>query len=111
MSQGPEGDRIPLCADAIGDLRVGKSGVLLDVVVHAYNGGATPEMIVQSYPSLQLSDVYAVIGYYLSHRGDVAEYLRQREKRAHEIRVPLDATAPGTSGARPRRPRGDNPKR
>ena len=41
----------------------------------------TPEMIVQQYDTLALSDVYAVISYYLRHREEIQSYLDDREQR------------------------------
>ena len=54
---------IPLTADAHGVLRVGNTRVTLDTVLAAFADGATAEEIVQQYSSLQLADVYSVIGY------------------------------------------------
>lgn len=54
----------------------------LDVLVAAFENGATPEEIVQQFPSLALGDVYASIAYYLRHRETVAKYLAQREVEA-----------------------------
>jgi uncharacterized protein (DUF433 family) len=59
-------DIIPLSKDAHGVFCVGSSRVTLDLVVRAFNRGATAEEIAQDFPSLQLSDIYQVIGYYLS---------------------------------------------
>jgi hypothetical protein len=59
--------------------------VLLELVVDAFEDGATPETIVQRYETLDLSDVYAVISYYLRHRQEVAAYLRRREDKAAEV--------------------------
>ena len=70
----------PLREDAWGALRVGESRVLLELVIQAFDDGATPEAIVQSYSTLKLPDVYAVIAYYLRHRQQVEEYLAKREK-------------------------------
>lgn len=39
----------PLREDATGALRVGNSRVLLELVVRAFQDGATPETIVQRY--------------------------------------------------------------
>jgi len=63
-------DEIPLARDAQGAFRVGGTRITLDLVVRAFNRGATAEEIVQKYCSLQLSDVYQVIGYYLKHADD-----------------------------------------
>jgi uncharacterized protein (DUF433 family) len=80
----------PLHEDAAGSLRVGESRVLLELVIRAFQDGASPETIVQRYSSLALRDVYAVIGYYLRHRGDVDEYLASREHRAEKVRERLE---------------------
>lgn len=77
---------IPLEADTDGAVRVGGTRVTLDTIVAAFNEGATAEEIVYQYPSLNLADVYAVIGYYLRQRSDVEEYLRQRQQRADDVR-------------------------
>ena len=48
--------------DSRGVYRVGGTRVTLDLVVRAFNRGATAEDIVQRFPSLELSDVYLVLG-------------------------------------------------
>jgi uncharacterized protein (DUF433 family) len=73
-------DEIPLARDAQGAYRVGGTRVTLDLVVRAFNRGATAEEIVQKYDSLKLSDVYQVIGYYLKHADELAEYLETRAR-------------------------------
>ena len=73
-------DAIPLAKDANGVYRVGGSRVTLDLVVRAFNRGATPEEIVQDFPALQLSNVYQVIGYYLRHGSELAEYFDRRAR-------------------------------
>ena len=76
---------IPLREDATGALRVGDSRVLFELVVRAFQDGATPETIVQRYPALALPDVYAVIAYYLRDRSEVESYLARREQKAEEV--------------------------
>ena len=51
----------------------------------AFLEGCTPEEIKEQYPSLQLSDIYLVIGYYLRHRDEVHAYLAERQRQAHVI--------------------------
>lgn len=77
---------IPLKVDADGVIRVGETRVTLDTVVAAFSEGATVEEIVQQYPSLDLADVYAVIGYYLRQRSEVEAYLRRRQQQAESVR-------------------------
>lgn len=80
----------PLRVDDAGAIRVGKTRVLLDLVVAAFREGATPEEIVQMYDSLALADVYGVIAYYLTHQQDVDAYIAQRTREAQELRVKVD---------------------
>jgi uncharacterized protein (DUF433 family) len=84
-------DAPPLREDATGALRVGDSRVLLELVIRAFQDGATPETIAQRYSTLGLPDVYAVIAYYLRHRDDVQEYLEQRERKAEEVRQRIES--------------------
>ena len=81
----------PLREDAAGALRVGGSRVLLELVIRAFQDGATPETIVQRYSTLALADVYAVIAYYLSHRSEVEAYLARREQKAEEVRRRIES--------------------
>jgi len=37
--------------------------VLVELVIQAFQDGATPEAIVQRYPTTTLADIYAVIAY------------------------------------------------
>lgn len=80
----------PLREDAAGALRVGASRVLLELVIRAFQDGATPETIVQRYSTLDLPDVYSVIAYYLRHRGEIDTYLAQREQQAEAGRQRLE---------------------
>jgi len=80
----------PLREDTAGAVRVGDSRVLLELVIWAFRKGATPETIVQRYPTLALPEVYAVIAYYLRHRGEVETYLARREQQAEEVRERID---------------------
>jgi uncharacterized protein (DUF433 family) len=78
---------VPLRTDADGVVRVGRTRVTLDTVVAAFDEGATAEEIVHQYPSLDLADVYSVIGFYLRHRSEVDAYLRQRQQQADAARA------------------------
>ena len=81
----------PLAEDASGALRIGSSRVLLELVVRAFQDGATPETIVQRYSTLELADVYAVLAYYLRHPNEVEEYLAQREQKAEQVRQRIES--------------------
>jgi hypothetical protein len=63
----------------------------LELVIRAFQDGATPEGIIQRYPTATLADVYAVIAYYLRHREDIEAYLTGREERAGEVQQRVEA--------------------
>ena len=77
---------VPLASDVDGVVRVGTSRVTLDTVVAAFREGMTPEGIVEQYPSLQLAEVYSVIGYILRHPKQIETYLQQRRELAETVR-------------------------
>ena len=97
-----DAERPPLREEPDGALRVGKSRVLLELVICAFKRGVTPDAIVQSYPTLDLADVYAVIGYYLHHSEKVDDYLLQRERQADEIRDRIESSQPEVNDLRAR---------
>lgn len=94
-------DPVPLQMNNDGVLQVGGTRVTLDTVVGAFNDGATPEEIVQQYPSLNLADIYAVLGYYLRHRTELEMYLHRRQQQAQQVRQQNEARFP-SAGIRER---------
>ncbi len=82
---------LPLSRNVDGAIRIAGTRVTLDTVVEAFADGATPEEIVQQYPSLSLADVYSVIGYYLRRREKVESYLRDRRAAASKVRKENEA--------------------
>jgi uncharacterized protein (DUF433 family) len=92
----------PLRQEDDGAIRVGESRVLLEMVIHSFQGGSSPETIVQQFPTLQLPDVYAVIAYYLRHQEAVEAYLAERDRQGDEVRRKIEAIQGDTSGLRAR---------
>ena len=80
----------PLRHDPSGAIRVGHSRVLVELVIRAFQYGATPEAIAQRYSTATLADIYAVIAYYLRHQEDLEAYLEEREQRAQEVRQHIE---------------------
>src|SRR5262245_43708434 len=76
----------PLSVDDDGVLRVGGTRVRLETVINAFQAGWAAEEILLKYPSLQLTDIYAVITYYLWHRVEVDAYLNERRSLADKVR-------------------------
>ena len=92
----------PLRVDGSGAIRVGSSRVLLELVVRAFQDGATPEAIAQRYSLASLADIYAAVTYYLRHRDEVERYLVERERHAHEVRQRIEARQGDLSAVRAR---------
>lgn len=85
---------VPIRTDEHGDIRVGGTRVLLDLVIVRHQQGRTPEQIQDSFPSLKLADVYAVISYYLDHKDEVDTYIRKRDEGAEQLRRRMEAEHP-----------------
>jgi uncharacterized protein (DUF433 family) len=75
----------PFRADDNGAVRIGKSRVMLERIVHAFDTGASAEEIVESYPSLELADVYATIAFILQHRPEVDTYMADQKADADRV--------------------------
>jgi uncharacterized protein (DUF433 family) len=91
----------PLRLDASCVLRVGPTRIPLDRVIYTFSTGSTAEEILDDFPTLNLTDIYAVITYYLWHREVVDAYLKAREEHAEEIRRDHEARWP-TEGIKER---------
>jgi uncharacterized protein (DUF433 family) len=81
----------PLRRDTSGGLRIGKSRVLLELVIRAFEDGATPEAIAQRYPTATLANIYSVLAYYLRHQEEIKAYLANREQKADEVRKRIES--------------------
>ena len=87
-------EKPPLREDKTGAIRVGNSRVLLEIVIRAFQNGASPESIVSQYSTLSLSDTYGAIAYYLKNKDAVETYLNQREELAESIKQRIEAIQP-----------------
>jgi uncharacterized protein (DUF433 family) len=84
----------PLVEDEHGVIRVVGSRVQLESVVDAFDAGATPEEIVQDYPSLDLPAAYAIVAYVLQNRERVDVYVRKRHAAADALRHEIEQALP-----------------
>ncbi len=94
MTQPPQAEPIPLNRHEDGTIRIANTRVSLDVLVGAFQAGATAEEIGQAYPSLGLGDIYAVIAYYLRHAAEVEDYLQERRGLGEAVRQKNEARWP-----------------
>jgi uncharacterized protein (DUF433 family) len=77
---------VPVQWDEDRVLRVGGTRVRLETVIGAFQNGSVPEEILLKYPSLKLTDIYAVITYYLWHTEAVEAYLEERRQAEAAVR-------------------------
>jgi len=86
-----ENDPVPIRITEDGAVRIGMTRVSLATVVTYFNVGRTPEEIAASFTTLQLADIYSVIGYYLRHKNAVDAFLRWEDEEAERIRKKIEA--------------------
>ena len=91
MSAQPDTSIVPLYTDAHGAIRVQGTRVLLDMIIVAFQAGATPEEIAQQFPSVPLSDVYLIIGHYLKNPAPIDRYLSTRREEAATLQREIEA--------------------
>lgn len=85
---------VPLVRDAAGRLMVVGTRVPLETLIAAFKRGESPEAIHESYDTVQLADIYAVLAYYLHHRVAVESYLSEREQQDSATRARIEAEYP-----------------
>lgn len=93
-------DPVPLRIDSEGAIRVGSTRITLELVVQSYYEGLTAEEIAARFDTLDVGDVYSVLGYYLHHKDEVHEYLRDREQYTAEVWAKIEARQGSQAGLR-----------
>lgn len=93
---------IPLTRLENGVYRVTGTRIGMDIVIEAFKDGATPEEIIESFDSLRMADVYTIIAYYLNHKEEIEEQLRQEDHEAEELRRIIEAAQPTRAEVRAR---------
>jgi uncharacterized protein (DUF433 family) len=84
----------PIQANDDGVLRVGGTRVRLETIINAFKSGCAAEEILLKYPSLNLTNIYGIIKYYLWSREEVEGYLEEHHRvdeavcRENETRFP-----------------------
>jgi uncharacterized protein (DUF433 family) len=92
LEQKPLTLSVPLREDPPGVLRVGKSRVLLELVIHEHQQGESPAAIVEMYDTLEVADTFAFIAYYSAHQAEVDEYLRRCDEKAEGLRRTIEGS-------------------
>lgn len=102
MLKIPDVDPIPLRTDQDGVIRIGRTRVTLETIIHAFNRGQTPDQIIYRFPAVKLADLYAVIAYYLRNRREVDDYVSQADSEAEQMRREAEVRNPDVIGLRER---------
>jgi uncharacterized protein (DUF433 family) len=84
----------PYVEERFGSLYVAGTGVSLDSVAINFRQGASPERIVQSFPTLKLWQVYGVVAYYLENEETIQGYLAEAARESQRSIPPLSETNP-----------------
>jgi uncharacterized protein (DUF433 family) len=78
-----------------GGYYVAGTRISLDSVVCAFNRGETPEQILEGYPLLgNLAKVDGAIAFYLDHKAEIDQYLREAEREFEANSIPLSEENP-----------------
>ena len=70
-----------------GAYRIAGTRVSLDSVVYGWLEGLSPEAIVDSFPLLKLEEVLGALAFYLEHKEEAEDYLRQGEAEFETLRA------------------------
>jgi uncharacterized protein (DUF433 family) len=84
----------PYIEERNGGLYVAGTRVSLDSVAISFQEGDSPEQIVQSFPTLQLWQVYGAIAYYLENEKNINDYIAEGERELQRSIPPLSRQAP-----------------
>ena len=63
-------------------VRLCESRISLEIIIGFYRMGYTAEMIADTYPWLDLADIYLVIAFYLRNKKSVHAHLQETYERA-----------------------------
>lgn len=63
------------------------SRVSIDSVINAFLNGITPEGIAQSFPVLNLEQIYGAITYYLANKNQIDNYLKEGDLMYEKQRI------------------------
>jgi len=71
--------------------------VSLDSIVYRWLEGLSPETVAECFPVLTLEQVYGAIAYYLGHRVEIDNYLKDANEEYEDFRQRVRANYPRLS--------------
>ena len=93
MAQAFDAQPPPL-EDENGVIRIVGTRVQLETIVSAFELGATPEELVQNYPTLELPAVYSILAYVLQNTERVSTYMARRRAEADVLKAEIQQRFP-----------------
>ena len=78
-------DGVPLHETTDGNIRVIGSRVTLHTLVGCFGMGQTAEYIQEDFPSLTLAQINAIRAWYLKHRAEVDEYIKEVDEEGEKL--------------------------
>ena len=85
---------VPLRTDEYGVIRVGETRVTLITIVGRHLAGDSPQMIQEAFPTVSLTDIYAVVTYYLTNQATIDAYIAEVHREAEARRQAFEANDP-----------------
>ncbi|HEY6331850.1 MAG TPA: DUF433 domain-containing protein [Blastocatellia bacterium] len=79
----------PLVRNRDGVIMIAGTRVPLDLIVHHFKLGATPEQVAHKFPTVGLADIYSAITYYLTHQEQVETYLIEQDRESERTRAEI----------------------
>jgi uncharacterized protein (DUF433 family) len=70
-----------------GEIRLTGHRIDLFHIVHYYNDGYSPELLLVQFPTLNLSLIRTVIAFYVENKADVDAYLAEVEAKIEQLRA------------------------
>lgn len=69
---------------------------MLERIVRAFDAGASAEEIVESFPTLELADVYATIAFILKNRAEIDAYMTESRVESERLHREAEQRYPTT---------------
>ncbi|MEO1287093.1 MAG: DUF433 domain-containing protein [Chloroflexota bacterium] len=86
MIHTPAAVAVPLRTDEHGVIRISQTRVTLVTVINRYKAGDSIETLHESFDAVSLSELYAVIAYYLANQVTIDDYIKQIEDVAQQTK-------------------------
>ncbi len=84
-------DTVPLVQWEDGSIRVQGTRLLLAMIVHSFQQGHTPEEINDSFPSASVTQIKAVIDWYLKNQAVADAHLEEEEAEGEKLRLEIQS--------------------